>query len=242
MVCFLQEPIMNEPEFIKYLKRGGRSDSVIERCIRQHAAFQAYLDQAYPGTRVQESTSEMLEDYVAWVESEPKTSAKNPLWALRYYFDFIDAKEMKSLAGELRQERIQRKPFQLKKFRGVNPEYAEKLASNGIDNVKQMLAAGKTPEQRAALSERLGIPPQAILEFVKLSDLARIGAVRRVRARLYHDAGLTPESIATWEPDDLRAMLASWVAETGFVGIAPLPKEVQNLVKEARRLPKVVQY
>jgi hypothetical protein len=53
---------------------------------------------------------------------------------------------------------------------------------------------------------------------------------------------LTPESIATWEPDDLRAMLASWVAETGFVGIAPLPKEVQNLVKEARRLPKVVQY
>jgi hypothetical protein len=233
---------MNEPEFRKYLKRGGRSASVIERCVRQQAEFQAYLDEVYPGTSVDEATPEMLENYVSWVESEPKTSAKNHLWALRYYFDFIHADEMKSLAGELRQERIKRKPFQIKKFRGLNPEQVEKLAAEGIENVKQMVAAGKTPAQREALSKRTGIPLDAILELVKLSDLARLGGVRSIRARLYHDAGLTPAVIATWEPDELREMLLAWVDETGFDGIAPLPKEARNLVREARRIPKIVEY
>ncbi len=233
---------MNEPEFRKYLKRGGRSASVVERCICQHAEFQAYLDEAYPGTSVDEVEPEMLENFVSWIESEPKVSAKNHLWALRYYFDFIGAGEIKTLAAELRQERITRKPFQIKKFRGVNPEHVEKLAEVGIENVKEMVAAGKTPEQRGALSQKTGVPLEAILELVKLSDLSRLGAVRSVRARLYHDAGLTPEVIATWEPAELRAKLVAWVAETGFDGIAPLPKEVQNLVREARRMPKVVVY
>lgn len=233
---------MNTAEFTRYLKRGGRSTSVIERCIRQQAAFQAFLDEAYPGTPAEQAAPGMLEDYVAWVESEPKASAKNHLWALRYYFDFIGAEELKSLAGELRQERIQRKPFQLKHFRGVNPDYTARLAAAGIENVVQMLAAGKTPQQREALAEDLGIPVESILEFVRLADLARVGAVRGVRARLYHDAGLTLEIIATWEPAELREMLVAWVEETGFEGIAPLPKEAQNLVREARRLPRIVQY
>jgi len=233
---------MNEPEFRKYLKRGGRTASVIERCLHQHAEFQAYLAEVYPGTDVDEATPEMLEDYVSWVESEPKTSAKNQLWALHYYFDFIGANEMKSLAGELRQERIKRSPFQIKKFRGVNPDHIEKLAAAGIENIKQMVAAGKTPQMREALSKQTEIPLDAILEMVKLSDLARIGAVRGVRARLYHDAGLTPEMITTWETGELREMLVAWVEDTGFDGIAPLPKEVQNLVREARRLPKIITY
>jgi hypothetical protein len=233
---------MNEPEFRKYLKRGGRSASVIERCVRQHAEFQAYLDDVYPGTRVEQAGPDMLENYVSLVESEPKVSAKNHLWALRYYFDFIENETLSNLAGELRQERIKRKPFLIKKFRGVNLEHIAKLDALYIENIDQMLDAGRTPRLRQELATQTGLPLDAILEFVKLSDLARIRAVRSVRARLYHDAGLTPEIIATWEPEDLRAMLVAWVEEMGFNGIAPLPKEALNLVHEARRLPKIVQY
>lgn len=233
---------MDESEFRKYLKRGGRSDSAIERCIRQVSDYQAYLDENYPGLNVDGSTPEMLESYVSWVESEPKASAKNHLWALRYYFDFIDKEELKLLAGELRQERIQRKPFQIKNFRGVNPVYIAKLDTEGIQNIDQMLEAGRTPELREELSEKTGIPLEAIVEYVKLSDLARLGAVRGVRARLYHDAGLNPETIATWEPGELRAMLVDWVERNDFDGIAPLPKEVQHLVKHARTLPMIVEW
>lgn len=233
---------MNESEFRKYLKRGGRSDSVIERCIRQVSDYQAYLDENYPGFNADESIPEMLESYVSWVESDPKVSAKTHLWALRYYFDFIGKDELKFLAGELRQERIQRKPFQIKNFRGVNRAYIARLDAEGIQNVNQMLKAGRTPEMREELSEKTGIPLEAIVEYVRLSDLARLGAVRSVRARLYHDAGLSPEIIATWEPAELRAMLVDWVERIDFDGIAPLPKEVQHLVNDARKLPKIVEW
>ncbi len=105
-----------------------------------------------------------------------------------------------------------------------------------------MVDAGRTPRLRQALAEQTGLPMEVILEYVTLSDLARLGAVRSVRARLYYDAGLTPETIATWEPEELHAMLVEFVNRTGFDGIAPLPKEVRNLVADARSLPKIVQY
>jgi hypothetical protein len=95
---------------------------------------------------------------------------------------------------------------------------------------------------REALAVQTGIPLDGILELVTLSDLSRLGAVRRVRARLYFDAGLTPEIIATWEPAALHAMLAEFVERTHFDGIPPQPKEVENLVKDARKLPKIVDY
>ncbi len=233
---------MNETEFRQYLKRGGRAPNVAERCVRQVSAFEDYLHTHYPHASVETATPAMLENYVAWVEDKPKTSAKNHLWALRYYFDFNGNSEMKAHAGELRQARIKRKPFLLGKFRGMDKEHANKLAARGIKNVKQMLTAGRTPQQRQALAEQTGIPPEAVLEFVKLSDLARLGGVREVRARLYHDAGLLPENIGAWEPEELRTMLAAFVEQTGFDGIAPLPKEAQHLVNDARKLPKVVEY
>jgi hypothetical protein len=79
--------------------------------------------------------------------------------------------------------------------------------------------------------------------LVKLSDLSRLGAIKSVRARLYYEAGLdTPEKFTEWEPQALRQMLVAFVEETGFEGIAPLPKEVQNAIATARQLGKIVRY
>jgi len=150
---------------------------------------------------------------------------------------------MHKLANELRGQRIKRKPFDLKKFRGVNSEHVDKLASIGIKNVKQMLEAGKTRASRQNLSEKTGIPLEAILEFVKLSDLARIPGIKGIRARLYFDAGVdTVEKMAEWNPKELREMCIEFVERTGFDGIAPLPKEAEFSVKKAEKLPKIVEY
>ena len=104
------------------------------------------------------------------------------------------------------------------------------------------LVASDHMASRQLVKEGAILPLETILEYVTLSDLARLGAVRSVRARLYYQAGLTPEIIATWEPEDLHLMLKEFVANSGFDGIAPLPKEVHNLVSAARSLPQVVQY
>jgi hypothetical protein len=205
--------MINQAEFKVFLKLQRRKQSAIDQIVQFVGDYEAYFKDHYPGRTIDQTTTETLESYVSWLESEPGTSASKPLWAVRYYFDFIENKELSDLAGALY-----------------------------IENIDQVLDEARTPKLRQELSKKAGIPLDAVLEFVKLSDLARLRAVRSVRARLYHDAGLTPEIIAAWEPDELRSMLVDWVEKNGFDGIAPLPKEVQNLVKQARQLPKIVIY
>jgi len=109
--------------------------------------------------------------------------------------------------------------------------------------VEEMLPAGLTCNKRLELSAKTEIPVDAILEFVKLSDLARIPGVKGIRARLYYDAGVdTIEKMAEWDPKELREMLIEFVERTGFDGIAPLPKEAKFSVEKAKKLPKIVEY
>jgi len=233
---------MNESEFCLFLKRQRRKESAIEQIVGFVEDYEVYYQQYYPGKSIDQTTTESLESYVSWLESDPEVSASKPLWGLRYYFDFIEDQDLSDLAGELRAERIKRRSFKIADFCGVNPEDIARLEMLYIENIDQMLDAGRTPKLRAQLAEQTELSPEVILELVQLSDLARLGAVRSVRARLYHDAGLTPEIIATWEPGELHAMLVEFVTQTGFDGIAPLPKEIRNLVADARKLPQIVVY
>ena len=135
-----------------------------------------------------------------------------------------------------------RNPFRLREFHGVNLEHIQKLEAKGIKNADQMLAAGSTRQQRRQLAEAAGVPESAILELVKLSDLARLPGVKGIRARLYYDAGVdSVEKMAGWEPEELRIMVTEFALRTGFDGIPPLPKEVSSTVANAQKLPKVVE-
>ncbi len=230
---------MNEEEFGRFLKKGGRAPNVVKRCIAYVKEFEKHC----AGKDLAQATPKDLEDFVAWIEEKPKTSAKSYLWAMRYYYEYTSNEEMRDLASQLRRQRIKHKPFALGKFRGANPDHVKKLAAVGVKNVAQMLKAGQTQSGRQELAEQTGVPLDAILEFVKLSDLARIAGLKSIRARLYHDAGAdTIEKLAQWDPEELGAMLAAFVEQTGFDGIAPLPKEARHAVADAQKLPKIVEY
>ncbi len=233
---------MTEIEFRAFLIRQRRKPSAIDQIMEYLGAYQEFVSEFYPTRTADQTNTEMLESYVFWHESETGESASKPLWAIRYYFDFIADKELSDLAGQLRSERIKRKPFYIRKFRDVNLEHVAQLESIYIENIDQLIDAARTPRLRQELADQTGLPMAGLLELIKLCDLARLGGVRTVRARLYYDAGLTPELIATWEPEALHQMLVDWVAQNNFDGIAPTPKEVQNLVEDAQKLPKLVIY
>lgn len=234
---------MDEAGFARFLRRSGRSASAAARCVRHVQEFEQYVRAHRDGKGLQEADATDLEQFVAWIERKPKASAKTHLWALRYYFEFASNEEMRALAGALREQRIQRAPFPLAKFRGASQEHLGRLASEGITNVDQMLRAGRTSGDRQRLAKKTGVPLDVILEYVKLSDLARIPGLKSIRARLYYDAGVdTLEALATWDPVELRAMLLDFVERTGFDGVAPLPKEASSAVATAKRLPKLVDY
>jgi predicted flap endonuclease-1-like 5' DNA nuclease len=234
---------MDEASFEHFLRRGGRSPKATARCIRYVHEFEEYLQSHRGSTKLKDAGADDLEQFVAWVEREPKASANTHLWALRYLFEYTSNEAMRALASAMRGQRVTRTPFALHKFRGVDPEYVDRLAAQGITNVEQMREAGRTPDGRQALAEKTGVPPEAVLQFAKLADLARIPGLKEIRARLYYDAGVdTVEKLAAWDPSELRDMLIDFVERTGFDGIAPLPKEAASAVSTAMSLPKVVEY
>jgi hypothetical protein len=234
---------LDKEAFAKFLKRGGRSQNMITRVISQVADFERYLLIERSCKELDKATPKDLEAFVSHSEAKKKGSAKNYLHNIGYYYEYASNQQMRNLAGKLRRQNITEKPFLLKDFRGINPAHIKKLAKLGIRNVKEMLEAGQTRGARETLSQKTGIPSEAILELVKLSDLARLPGVKGIRARLYYDAGVdTAEKMAKWNPEKLRLMLIDFVKKTGFKGIAPLPKEVQSTIAEAQKLPKIVEY
>ena len=81
------------------------------------------------------------------------------------------------------------------------------------------------------------------MDIVKLSDLARIPGVKKVRARLYYEAGLdTLEKMAACDTEELRKISAEYIKKTSIKGIPPTPKEAEHTVNMAKYLKKYVEY
>ena len=198
---------MDEEGFRQFLKRGGRKPHTVGNVVRIVRSYEAYLHKFVEGKTIDQATPDDLEAYVKWYEKDQEISAKGQLWGIRYYYRFTGNRAMTRRASELREERTAktRKAFLLRDFRGVNLDYVTKLEAAGIRDVKQMRTRGATPTQRAKLTSELEIPEEAILELVKLSDLARLPGVKGIRARLYYDAGVdTLDKMAKWHPEELR--------------------------------------
>jgi hypothetical protein len=78
---------------------------------------------------------------------------------------------------------------------------------------------------------------------VQLSDLARIPGVKRIRARLYFDAGLdTMAKIAACDIEQLRKRTSDFIQRTHFNGIPPTPGEAEHTIAMAKYLKTKVEY
>jgi hypothetical protein len=232
----------NEEEFRRYLKQRGKKPSVVDRNINALKDFTSYLHRKR-GKDLDEVGTDDVGAFVAEIENR-KQSAKGYLYALMSYFHFIGNKELLHHASALRGERTKktRRVFPIKDFLKINQDYVKKLATIGIKNVEQMLENGKTKKQREQLSRQLGIPQEAILELVKLSDITRIGYVKKKLSRLYYEAGLdSPAKIAKFEPEQLHAFFVKFIAESGWNGMVPNPKDLVSNIRNARKLSKVVE-
>jgi predicted MPP superfamily phosphohydrolase len=234
---------LDEETFRKFLKRGGRSPRVANGVIALVLKYERYLREERSLEGLEQAKPEDLEAFVSHIERKKKDAAKKYLHGIHYYYEYTGNKKMRELASHLRQQRIKQAPSPLRDFLKINPAYTAKLEAHGIRNANQMLTTGKTPTKRQELSTKTGIPVEAILELVKLSDLTRIFGVKSIRARLYYDAGVdTLDKMAKWNPDKLRTMLIGYVQKTSFNGIAPLPKEAEFTVKEAKKLSRIIEY
>lgn len=232
---------MDAEAFRHFLRINGRSESAASRAMDYAGQFEEYLTENE--VELDEAMPPDLESFVAAIESEPGATAKLYLWGIRYYYEFIDDPVMVQVAGEMRRERVERTPFRLRRFRGVNLQVVERLASVGIRNVDELLAVTRMAAERRELAAKAIVPIESLDELVRLSDLARIGGIKSIRARLYLDAGVgSVADLAGWDPVELVVMLRKHVADTDFDGIAPLPGEARHAVETAKRLRAIVQW
>jgi hypothetical protein len=207
---------LNKKGFIEFLDRKKKSERAINSYTDYVQQYEAYLFEYKKGKTIEKSGKK--------------------------YYDFISKKELNLEANAMIGERYLSQ-FRVKDFAGVKQNYTKKLAKEGIKTAKEMLYAGLTKQKRRELSRNTGIPLEDILELVKLSDQARIGGHKKVRARLYHEAGLdTIDKMAACDPEDIRKILADFIQKTGFKGITPTPGEAKNTVVMAKYLKRLVEY
>ena len=232
---------MDEEGFISFIKKKRKTQNTIEVCLENAKAFDDYLKKHDKSDDT--ASAKVLEKFIE--EHVDKNRVSKYMWTLNYYFLFIDNKELLKAANKIRQGKIKvvRKPFKLKNFRGVDAKHVEALASLDIHDTERMLDAGKTPKMRREIAKKSKLGIEVIEEFVRLSDLARIQGLKGIRARLYHDAGFdTLEKLRKTTAEEVLQVTRKFVEQTGFEGIAPLPKEAQSAINTAKRLPDLVEW
>jgi predicted flap endonuclease-1-like 5' DNA nuclease len=126
---------------------------------------------------------------------------------------------------------------------GIGPTYAKKLTKAGINTTDDLLKAGTTPKERATLAAKTGISEKLILEWVNLSDLFRIKGVGEEYSDLLEEAGVdTVAELATRNADNLHAKILEVNKEKKLVRRPPTLDEITDWIKQAKKLPRKVEY
>jgi hypothetical protein len=225
--------------FQDYMRTQKKSERTISNYTKYLEVFKNYLEEQ--NKNLNKAGPEDIKNFEQWGDKGLK-KINLYIWAIKVYSEFKSNHEMEMTSLEILGSRYSSE-YKLKEFIGVEPKTIHLLTMDGIKTVKQMLEAGNTKTKRRELAKKTGIPEETILELVKLSDLARIPGLKKVRARLFFDAGMdTLEKIAKYKPDELIKELKHFIKSTGFKGIAPVSKEANSTIANAQYLKKIVDY
>jgi predicted flap endonuclease-1-like 5' DNA nuclease len=127
---------------------------------------------------------------------------------------------------------------------GIGPAYRELLRHTaGITTTEALLKACKTPLQRQELAAKVGVSEQHMLEWANRADLFRIKGVGEEYSDLLEAAGVdTVVELAQRNPQNLHVTLKETNAARAVVRRLPTLKQVQDWVRQAKKLPRVLTY
>jgi len=228
---------MDKEKFTEYMKKAKRPVNTINGYVRSLEFYVNFLQSHQQISTPDEAKPIDLKEFVDWGVERGENVYRH-LWGIRMYYEFRQRATMENTVREW-MEYIQNETRKLREFPKVDQDSVKKLSAIGIRTVNQLLRAGNSQEKRVALSEKSGVSQDAILELFKLSNLSRLPGLKKVRGRLFYEAGLdTLSSIAALEPEEVCDILQDFIEKTGFDGSAPTPSEAQVAVTMARFLPE----
>lgn len=131
----------------------------------------------------------------------------------------------------------------LVKIEGIGEKYAMKLKMVGISTTDALLDRGRTPQGRADVAKKSGISKTLILEWVNLADLFRIKGVGEEYSDLLEEAGVdTVVELAQRNPDNLYHSVVEVNQQKKLVRKLPTQGQVTDWVKQAKKLPRILEY
>lgn len=126
---------------------------------------------------------------------------------------------------------------------GIGTKYAELLAKQGIKTVEGLLKVAAKSKDRKKLSEVSQIPEKLILEWVNLADLFRIKGIGEEYSDLLEEAGVdTVPELALRKPENLLQKLVDVNEQKKLVRRLPVLSQVEAWVKQAKDLPRIIEY
>jgi len=129
------------------------------------------------------------------------------------------------------------------KLKGIKPALAKKLSKMGITNSDKLLEAAKGPKDRKAVAAEVGGDPRVILELANRADLSRVKGVAGVYSDLLERAGVdTVKELATRRADNLHKKIVEVNTAKKLSGRVPTAGMVEDWVKQAKALPKLLKY
>jgi len=233
---------VNEDKFRDHLKQLKKPANTINSYINRVKTFESYLMEKNPPKGLDEATREDIEDFAMVWGREKGLNVYQYLWGVQYYYLYTGDILLRNTSDEMK-EWVQLEKYRLRDFQNIDKEHVKKLGSIGIRTARQLLERGRTPAERTEFELESGVPLDYIVELVKLSNLARIGGLKKKRARLFFDAGLdTLDKIASKDPNEVIDILSQHIERTGFDGRVSSTSEAEHTVSMAKFLRRIIEY
>ena len=128
-------------------------------------------------------------------------------------------------------------------IRGIGPDTAAILKSEGIRTTIGLLRSAKTPKQRLKLAEMTRTNSERILGWVTAADRMRVKGVGWEYAELLSAAGVkTVNELKFRNPQKLVERMTHANDGRKLVQLLPSVKVVQRWIEDAQKLEPVIRY
>ena len=131
----------------------------------------------------------------------------------------------------------------LAEIEGIGDVYSQKLEEGGIASIEQLLEAGREKKGRQEIASKCDISEKLVLNWVNRADLARVKGVSTQYADLLECAGVdTVPELAQRNAENLHAAMTKVNDEKNLVRQVPSQSQVEDWVKQAKELPRAINY
>jgi predicted flap endonuclease-1-like 5' DNA nuclease len=126
---------------------------------------------------------------------------------------------------------------------GIGSVHAKELEGAGVKTQQDLLKKGATPAGRKKIAEDSGLSGKMVLKFVNRADLARVKGIGEEYSDLLEEAGVdTVPELAQRKAENLFAAIKAVNEKKKLVRQLPTADQVADWIKQAKSLPRVIEY